>query len=50
MLIVFIYAYWCLSGYPYHMMFVSCNSYTTGVTSGAGTAYHFEAPNFTPDF
>ena len=38
MLIVFIYAYWCPTQFPYQMMFVSFNSTTTGVTCGAGTA------------
>jgi len=32
------------------MMFVSFNCNTTGVTSGAGTAKHFEAPQFIPGF
>ena len=32
------------------MMFVSCNSNTTGVTCGAGTAHPSWVPEFTPVF
>jgi len=28
------YAYWCLTRFPYHMMFVSFSSNSTGATSG----------------
>jgi hypothetical protein len=38
MLIVFIYAYWCPTQFPYQIMFVSFNNTMTGVTCGAGTA------------
>ena len=38
MLIVFIYAYWCPTQFPYQIMFVSFSNTTTGVTCGAGTA------------
>jgi hypothetical protein len=41
MLIVFIYAYWCPTQFPYQMMFVSFNNTTTGVTCGACTANPF---------
>ena len=34
----------------YHMMFVSCNSSTTGATCGAETANSCEAHEFTPAF
>jgi hypothetical protein len=34
--------------FQYHMMFVTCNSNTTCVTSGAGTANHVRASDFTP--
>ena len=37
MLYVFIYVYWCLTRFTYHMTFLSFNSNTAGVTSGAGT-------------
>jgi hypothetical protein len=33
--------------FPYHMMSESFNSYTTGTTSGAGTAYPSRAPKLT---
>lgn len=38
MLFVFLYAYWWLTRYPYHMMCDWFNSSTTSVTSEAGTA------------
>ena len=50
MLIVFIYAYWCPTQFPYQMMFVSFNSTTTGVTCGAGTANPSGAHECTPGF
>ena len=34
----YFYVNWCPSRFPFQMMFVSFNSYTTGITSGAGTA------------
>ena len=46
-LFVFIYVYWCSKRFPFLMMFVSFNSNTTGVTSGAATA---SAPEFTLGF
>ena len=41
MLFVFIYTYWCPTRFPYQMMFVSFNSSTMGVISGAGIANPF---------
>ena len=46
MLFGFIYAYWCPARFPYQMMFVSFNSNTMGVISGAGIAYSPRAPVF----
>ena len=43
---VFIQAYFCPTGFPYRMIFVSFNSNRTGATSVARTAY----PEFTPVF
>jgi hypothetical protein len=45
-----IYANWCQTRFSFQMMFVSFNSNTTGVTSGAGTTYPSGAPEFTPIF
>jgi len=50
---VFITCYLCLFTYTqftYHVMLVSFDSNTTGITSGAGTAYPFVAPEFTLGF
>jgi hypothetical protein len=47
---LFIYVCWCPTRFPYHMMFVSFNSNTTGATCAAGTANHCEAHEFTPAF
>ena len=41
LLFVFTYVYWCPKRVPYHMLFVSFNSYTTGATYGAGTVVPF---------
>jgi hypothetical protein len=41
MLFVFIDVCWCLAQFPYHMMYVSFNSNTTGDTSGAETGNPF---------
>ena len=41
------YVYLCPTRFQYHMMFVSFRSSTTGVTSGAGTAYRSGASAFT---
>ena len=46
MLYVFIYVYRCLTRFPYHMTFLSFNSNTAGVTSGAGT----EGPSGAAEF
>jgi len=37
MLLVFIFANWCPTLFPYQKMFVSFNSNTTDITSGTGT-------------
>jgi hypothetical protein len=50
MLFVFIDVYWCPTRFPYQIMFVSFNSNTTGVTSGAGTANPSGAPEFISGF
>ena len=50
MLFVFIFVYRCLTRFSYHMVFVSFNSNTTGVTHGTGTAYPSGALSSTPDF
>jgi len=39
MYMLFVCIYWCPTRFPYHMMFVMFNGTTTGVTSGAVTAY-----------
>ena len=44
MFFVFIYAYWCPTQLPYHMIFVLFNSNTMDDTSGAGTAHSSGAP------
>ena len=44
------YAYWCLTRFPYQMIFVSLNSNTTGVTSGAGITNPSGAPQFCVEF
>jgi len=41
-----IYVYWCPTPFPYHIMFVSFNSNTTGATSGARTTYPYVASDF----
>jgi hypothetical protein len=46
---VFIYVYWCPRRFPWQLMFVSFNSYTTGFTSGAETAKPYREPTFTSD-
>ena len=48
MLIVFIYAYLCQTQFPFHLMFVSFNSKTTGATRGAEIAYLSGSPEITP--
>jgi hypothetical protein len=50
MSIVLIYVCWCPTRLPYHTMFVSFNSNTTGATCGAGTANSCEAHELTPAF
>ena len=50
MLFVFIYAYWCLTLFPYDMMFALFNSNTTGVICGAGTASPYGELEFIPVF
>jgi hypothetical protein len=47
MLIVFIFAYWRPTGFPYQKTSVSSNSNTTGVTCGAGTSNPSRAHEFT---
>jgi len=47
MLIVFIYAYLCQTQFPFHLMFVSFNSKTTGATRGAEIAYLSGSPEIT---
>jgi hypothetical protein len=47
---VFIYVHYYLTRFQYQMMFVSLNSNTTGVTSGAGTVNLPGAPVFTLGF
>jgi hypothetical protein len=42
----FIHVYWCPPRFPYQMMFVSFNSNTTDVISGAGIANYSGAPEF----
>ena len=44
----FFYIYWCSKRLPYHIMFLSFNSSTTGVTSGAGTFYPQIIQGFIP--
>jgi len=44
MLFVFIYVYLCPTRFPSHMILLSLNSYTMGVTSGAGTGKPSGAP------
>jgi hypothetical protein len=44
---VFIYAYWCPTRFPHHMMFVSHNSTMMGATSGEGTVHPSGEPDFT---
>jgi hypothetical protein len=50
MSIILIYVSWCPTRLPYHMMFVSVNSNTTGATCGAWTANPCEAHELTPAF
>ena len=50
MLFVITSVHWCAARFLYQMMFVSLKSYTTGVSSGAGTAYPSRATEFTPFF
>lgn len=50
MFITYIYAYWCPTQLPYHMIFVLFNSKTMDGTSGAGTAHSSGAPQFMPHF
>jgi hypothetical protein len=38
--------YWCATRFPYHIMFVSFDSNTTGVTNGAGTTNFSEPLEF----
>ena len=45
---VFNYVYWCSTGFPYRMLFLSFKSKTTSVTSRAGTANPPRAFAFTP--
>ena len=47
---VFIYTQICPTRYPYHMMFMSINSNTTCITSGAANANPSGGPEFTPPF
>jgi hypothetical protein len=49
-LFVFIYIYCCTKRFPYQMIMVLFNSNTTGVISGAGTAYPTVTTDFTPVF
>ena len=42
--------YWCPTRFPYQMIFLSCNSKTTGVTSGGGIDIPSRAPEFTPGY
>jgi hypothetical protein len=48
MSIVFIYVCWCPTRFPYHILFVSFNSNTTGATCGTGTVNPCEEHEFTP--
>ena len=48
MLFVYIYKYCHPTRFPYHMMFVTFTCNTTGISNGAGTAYHSGASEFTP--
>jgi hypothetical protein len=50
MLFVFIYARLCSKQFPFQMTFVSFNSNTTDITSGAGTAHPSGAHEFTHRF
>ena len=47
MVFVFIYYYWCPTQFPNQMMFVSFNSYMTGIMCGTTTATLPEHPVFT---
>jgi hypothetical protein len=49
-LIVFIYACWCPTQFPYQIMFVSFNNTTWCVTCGVGTANLSGANECTPGF
>lgn len=42
LLSVCIYINWCPAPFPYQMMFMSFNSYTTGATNRTGTSYLYK--------
>ena len=44
------YVYWCVTRFPYRVMFMSLNRDTTGATSGAGIVYPIGAPELTKMF
>jgi hypothetical protein len=46
--IFFFYIYWCSKRLPYHIMFLSYNSSTAGVTNGAETFYPQIIQGFIP--
>ena len=50
MLFVFIYVYLCPTLFPYHMILLSFNIYTMGVTNGAGTSKPSGAPQLNASF
>jgi hypothetical protein len=43
---LYLFVCWCPVRFPYHMMFLSLNSRTTGVTRGTGTTNSSGAPEF----
>ena len=47
---LYLFVCWCPVRFPYHMMFLSLNSRTTGVTRGTGTTNSSGAPEFIPGF
>jgi hypothetical protein len=47
-LIVYIFVYWCLTRFPYQMIFMSFNSNTTSATGVVGAVCPSEAHEFNP--
>jgi hypothetical protein len=47
---IYLYIYWCLTRFPYQMMFESFNNNTMGFTSGAEIAYTSGARKFRKPF